>query len=1466
MMEYTVLIVDDSTEDKTLYRYLLKRDPEFTYHFVEFDCGEDALNWCQYRTADVILLDYMLPDWDGLTVLCKLKQQIGDERPLPVIILTGEGDERIAVQAIKNGAQDYLVKDKLTSDLLCRTVHSVVEQVRLLEQVKQQQTQLQKLNAALEIKVQERTTELQAANDRLQQELLKQQLTQKLLEEQAKLLDLAHDGILTLDTMGVITFWNQGAERLYGWTRYEAAGKVANDLLQTQFSQPFAEIEATLTDQGFWEGEVTHLHRNGSPIQVSSRWVVRRNAIGKPIGILAINNDITERQKAKKALQDREQFLSSIYNAATEAIWVVEHLEDGDFLMVSMNGAIERLTQIPADWWVGKRISEMWDAETVLKIQMRYQQCLQQRETIVYEEDLPFATQVRSFFTTLTPLPDPHGRIRLLGISMDITDRKIAEAQLQQSEERLQLALEASGEGLWDWNIETGGVYRSSQYLEILGYATDELPDAFEAWEEKIHPEDRDEVLKQLDAHLQNHTVQFVCDYRVKTRSEGWKWISDYGKVVARDANGKPLRVIGTYKDISNRKRAEEVLKINEARWNFALAGNGDGVWDWDVQTNTVFFSRRWKEMLGFAEEEIGDCLSEWKNRIHPDDKARVYTELEKHFSGEIPQYVSEYRVLCKNRTYKWILNRGQVISRTEQGQPLRMIGTHTDITKRKQAEEALCHSEATKRAIIAAIPDLLIRMKIDGTYVDFLANNEFNLINPQQLRKDATVYNTLPDNLAQQRIYYAQQALQTEQNQTYEQQVLSEGQVRHEEVRIVPVEDDEVLIMVRDITDRKIAEAKLRQSEERLQLALEASGDGLWDWNITEGIVYLSPQHQEMLGYKPSELVVNLSVWENLIHPDDRTWVNDRLTAHLQDATIPYILDYRVKTKTGAWKWIANYGKIVAYDIAGKPIRMIGTHKDISERKQAELELQQAKETAEAANQAKSVFLANMSHELRTPLNVILGFTQILRRNSSLSSEYQEPIEIIHRSGEHLLNLINDVLDLSKIEAGRATSNESSFDVFVLLKTVKEMFNHRANSKGLEFHLLINPDVPQYITTDAEKLRQILLNLISNAIKFTEQGRVGLRVLCASDTLLAKTDRTLENIDKTTLLFEVEDTGAGIAAHETDIIFNAFAQSRVGKTTPGGTGLGLTISRHFIELMGGKISVHSVLGQGSLFRIYLPVQIAQSADLPTVELTRQLIGLAPDQPSYRILAVDDQPENRLLLVQLMSELGMEVQEAENGEEAVRLWQQWRPHLIWMDIQMPTVDGYGATQQIRVLEAQTALSGNMEQNLSQNIDQDSGRNDIQNFKYTSQNTVIIALTAHASKSDRALTFTAGCNDFVTKPFSENLLYDKMAKYLGLNFLYAERHPFSESDPLPIAPATSEMLTLQSLALMPLDWLTALHRAAQLCDEDDVKLLLQQIPETHASLSRQLNRLVHDYQFEQIKQLLQAAATSDETNI
>ena len=281
-----------------------------------------------------------------------------------------------------------------------------------------------------------------------------------------------------------------------------------------------------------------------------------------------------------------------------------------------------------------------------------------------------------------------------------------------------------------------------------------------------------------------------------------------------------------------------------------------------------------------------------------------------------------------------------------------------------------------------------------------------------------------------------------------------------------------------------------------------------------------------------------------------------------------------------------------------------------------------------------------------------------------------------------------------------------------------------------------------------------------------------------------------------------------------------------------GGTGLGLTISRQFAHLMNGDISATSVLGQGSTFFVHLPVQIVEAASILPPAPQRQLVGLAPGQPTYRILIVDDQPENRLLLTRLMTQLEMDIREATNGQEAVELCQQWQPHLVWMDIRMPVLNGYEATQKI------CALS-------------------------TEQPPVVVALTAQASMSDRTLALSSGCNDFVTKPFNENDLYAKMTEYLNLQFVYAEAPQFSGSHAgshgsttqSASAPLTAESLA-ENLAEMPTDWLNALYSAAQVCDEEEIEYLLQQIPDSHAPLAHSLRKLTHDYQFGQIKHLLQ----------
>jgi signal transduction histidine kinase/CheY-like chemotaxis protein len=475
--------------------------------------------------------------------------------------------------------------------------------------------------------------------------------------------------------------------------------------------------------------------------------------------------------------------------------------------------------------------------------------------------------------------------------------------------------------------------------------------------------------------------------------------------------------------------------------------------------------------------------------------------------------------------------------------------------------------------------------------------------------------------------------------------------------------------------------------------------------------------------------------------------------------------------------------------------------------------ELEQAKNLAESANRSKSEFLANMSHELRTPLNAILGFSQLMTRETSLTTEQQENLGIINRSGEHLLSLINDILDLAKIESGKTTLYLTDFNLYELLDSIAEMLALKAESKGLQLIIERDSNLPRYIHTDDKKLRQILINLLGNGIKFTNHGSVTLRA--------RKEARDL-NARSSIITFEIEDTGAGIAPEEIASLFQTFTQTETGRQSQEGTGLGLPISKKFVELMGGQITVSSQLGTGTVFKFDIPAQEAEAIHLTKQKSTQKVIGLQPQQQEYRILIVDDRAENRQLLLKLLRPIGFHVQEAVNGQEALEIWQIWQPHLIWMDMRMPVMNGYEATQKIKA-----HLQG--------------------------QATVIIALTASTLESEKAVVLSAGCDDFVRKPFREEVIFAKMAQYLGVSYLYENCDPQEHGEL-----ASWEKLTATALAMMSDEWLAELAEAAALIDEQLIGYLLSQIPPEHQTLAQAIQQEVTDFNFDRLINLAQTA--------
>ncbi len=592
------------------------------------------------------------------------------------------------------------------------------------------------------------------------------------------------------------------------------------------------------------------------------------------------------------------------------------------------------------------------------------------------------------------------------------------------------------------------------------------------------------------------------------------------------------------------------------------------------------------------------------------------------------------------------------------------------------------------------------------------------------------------------------------------------------------------------------VIQENLHNSEARLKALLNVVPDVIWRIRSDGLILELVKYPSDPLLHKESHRFNSL-VGSNLtdVYPEEIAQLTLRhIQKALQRQTLQ-IFEYPfILSETTAY--LEN--RIAPFD----DDNVIVFVRDITDRIQFEKELEQAKEAADSANRSKSEFLANMSHELRTPLNAILGFSQLLARSSNLNREQREFISAIERGGEHLLELINDVLTISKIEAGKIELNPSSFHLGRLLELIEEMMQVRAKAKGIYLKFSIEEGTPLLINTDQGKLKQILINLISNAIKFTKIGGVDLFVSLH---------------DARHLKFAVNDTGVGISEAELQTLFGAFVQTSSGKSSQEGTGLGLAISNRFVQLMGGNFQVYSKVNYGSSFQFTIEFNPAQPQEIPEQTPKQRVIGLAPGQPKFRILVIEDRADNRYLLTQLLESVGFEVCTACDGREGVERWQNWHPHLIWMDMNMPVMDGFEATKIIKSYPA-------------------------------GKETKIIALSASVFEEERNKVIAAGCDDFASKPLVEEIIFAKMSEHLGLEYIYAQETDDGEET------TESNILTKESLKVMPSQWIHQLGQAATALKKKQVFKLIKEIPDEHSNLKRSLLEIAESYQFDTLAEL------------
>lgn len=1002
----------------------------------------------------------------------------------------------------------------------------------------------------------------------------------------------------------------------------------------------------------------------------------------------------------------------------------------------------------------------------------------------------------------------------------DIDERKRMENALRMSRERLSLVIENIEDVVWTVDRNFRFTYVSPSVEKLCGKTPEEI--MAQTLDQIMTPESLKASLEDYNRSLpyieQGHDPVSLIEVEQYCKDGSTVWV-EFSVKAMRDDKGEVIGYLGVSRNIAKRKNAEEALRKSEEQYRLFAENSDDLIWTTDASLRFTYHSPSVVRMRGItAEEALNMKLEE---HMTPDSFNRVMAEFSRAFPsierGENPSVRMELELYRKDGSTIWIETNMKTI-RDEQGLFVGFLGGSRDISERRKAELALRESQQRLADIIDFLP--LATMVIDREGKVSAWNRAMETITGVK-RSDIIGrgnYDYALPFYGKRRPILVDKVFSPDEELSMYENVRHEGNILIAEGIIKTLAEKEMIFLafagplynsegsingaiesILDVTDTKRFQMKLKAAEEKYRNTLETMDSGYYEVDLKGNVLYCNLAMRQFLSSSGVEIKgLNfrsfmkgnlasraMKVFNNVYKSGkpalDEYWelknIGEKRGVHVTASIYPLI---------------NNEGFITGFR---------GTVRDITA-------LKEAMDAAEAANRSKSVFLANMSHEIRTPMNAILGFVQLMQRESSLSDRQREHLDVINRSGEHLLALINNILEISKIEAGRLTFTPYTFDLHKLFADLEIMFRVRTEDKKLNLIVEKVGDIPRWVNTDEGKLRQILINLIGNAVKFTEEGGIGFRVC-------ARLDQTGKNV----LSFEIEDTGPGISEEEIGNLFKTFEQTSSGIKT-GGTGLGLALSQKFVNIMGGAtITVLSKVNKGTIFKFFIPYEEGKEERIERKATARRVRRLEPGQEEIRVLVADDSETNRRLLVQMLTLVGFAVREVVNGSEAISVFHEWKPQVILMDVSMPVMDGRTATKIVKA-----SVEG--------------------------QKTSVVAITASAFQEDRQRIMESGADDYLSKPFKESDLLEIIRRLTGVHYIYDEELPKQQVDT-----GNDFLAWRDSITALPSDLVTECREAAENADIFQLMELLDDVSTLNPSIAQRLKDLAGRYAYEDIVNLL-----------